>query len=161
MKTLKSLIHESLNENKSFKDSKTKVAAEKVISKLRIFLSKIIDLRHSELFGSNFDRFADHIDTLEQLCQSAIENIEFSMVGAMNEDADDVMPTDELIEIAKNIAQFRKVANALLEAIKQLTKTELTIEIQDAKVDIQDILSELNSFDETINELKKLNTKEQ
>lgn len=155
MKTLQSLLYESLNEDKSFKTSKTKVAAEKVISKLRMFLSRIIDFRHSELFGSNFDRFSDHIDTLEQLCQSAIENIEFSMVGAMNEDA--AIDNSELIEIAKTIKQFKDISNKLLDAIKQLTKTELTIEIQDAKIDLEDILKELKDFENTIETLKNTN----
>ena len=73
------------------------------------------------------------------LCTSAIENLEYSISGAVNESASDKMES--------NVSSMLKHAELLLSQIKELSKSSKTLssEIFDAVTDFNDIL---NVFEE-------------
>lgn len=122
MKNISEHLNESLNEDT--------IKADTMISDIRKFVTKILKIKKSDE-EAKYVMFFDDILTL---CTSAIENLEYSISGAVNEAASDKM--------AKNVSSMLKHAELLLTQIKELSKSTKTLssEIFDAVVDFNDIL---------------------
>ena len=121
------------------------VLADKVIDVLRKFITKVIKIRKNHSDDGHDTYFADVLT----LTNSAIENIEFAISDAINESKEDDKLSLQLSDLITH-------ADVILDSISALTKSKvLSIEILDAKVDVEDILNLLDDFKIEILSTKK------
>ena len=135
----------SLSKHLTENFSKDIVIADKVIDALRKFITKVIKIRKNHSDDGHDIYFADILT----LANSAIENIEFAISDAINESKEDDKLSLQLSDLITH-------ADVILDSISALTKSKvLSIEILDAKVDVEDILNLLDDFKIEILSTKK------
>ena len=135
----------SLSKHLTENFSKDIVIADKVIDALRKFITKVIKIRKNHSDDGHDIYFADVLT----LTNSAIENIEFAISDAINESKEDDKLSLQLSDLITH-------ADVILDSISALTKSKvLSIEILDAKVDVEDILNLLDDFKIEILSTKK------